>query len=320
MKKTTETYDVIIIGGGAAGLSAAQALGRARRSVLVVDAGEPRNAPAHAMHNYLSRDGANPLEFLAAGRAELAIYPVDIVADNVVDSSRSEEGFLLSLAGNTQVRGRRLILAGGLKDKLPVIEGLAEYWGNDVLHCPYCHGWEVRDRHIGIFDDDFSVHKALMFAQWSPQITFFKSPGRELAAAELEQLEARGVRIIEEDITALLGAGGSLRAVRTAQGNEHALGALVISPRVETDLAAVAGLGIVALEHPTGMGQYVEVDAMGQSKVPGLWVAGSLADPRQQVVMAAASGLGVGAAVNADLIREETEAAVVALRLRKATV
>jgi len=125
MKKTTETYDVIIIGGGAAGLSAAQALGRARRSVLVVDAGEPRNAPAHAMHNYLSRDGANPLEFLAAGRAELAPYPVDIVEEKVLESRHTEGGFGVLLAGDKQVQARRLILAGGLKDKLPVIEEVA---------------------------------------------------------------------------------------------------------------------------------------------------------------------------------------------------
>ncbi|GAA1499082.1 NAD(P)/FAD-dependent oxidoreductase [Paeniglutamicibacter kerguelensis] len=320
MENQAKTYDVVIIGGGAAGLSAAQALGRARRSVLVVDAGEPRNAPADAMHNYLSRDGMNPLELLAAGRAELAKYGVDIVADRATDSFRTETGFTVSLARNPQVSARRIILAGGLKDLLPEIDGLAEHWGNDVLHCPYCHGWEVKDQHIGIVDSAFSVHQALMFTQWSKNITLFRAPDRELGSEDLEQLEARGVGIIEADIAAVRGSAGSIQGVELSDGTVYPLDALVIMPGVEVDLSGVASLGLTASEHPMGVGQFVEADAMGQSGVPGVWVAGSLADPKQQVIMAAASGLGVGAAVNADLTREETERDVAELRLQRAAL
>ncbi|MFJ6417379.1 NAD(P)/FAD-dependent oxidoreductase [Paeniglutamicibacter sp. NPDC091659] len=320
MENQAQTYDVVIIGGGAAGLSAAQALGRARRSVLVVDAGEPRNAPAGEMHNYLSRDGMNPLDLLAAGRAELARYGVGIVADRATDSRRTDTGFAISLARNPEVSARRIILAGGLKDRLPEIDGLAERWGHDVMHCPYCHGWEVQDRHFGILDGPFSVHQALMFTQWTKDITMFKGRDRDLGPEDLEQLEARGVVVVEADIAAVRGAAGSIQGVELSDGTVYPLDALVLMPRVEVDLSAVASLGLAASEHPTGAGQYVEVDAMGQSQIPGLWVAGSLADSKQQVIMAAASGLGVGAAVNADLTREETERDVAELRLRKAAL
>lgn len=320
MEEHPRSYDVAIIGGGAAGLSAAQALGRARRSVLVVDAGEPRNAPAEAMHNYLSRDGMNPLELLAAGRAELARYGVDIVADRATGTRRTGDGFSISLERNPRVRARRVILAGGLRDRLPEIEGLAGHWGQDLLHCPYCHGWEVRDRRLGILESPFSVHQALMFTQWSSEITLFTSPGPAPSEEELEQLEARGVAVIEAGVLAVRSEAGSITGVELSDGSVRHLDALVVMPRVEVDLSWAAALGLAAAEHPSGAGQYLEADAQGRSAVPGVWVAGSIADPRQQVIMAAAGGLGVGAAVNADLTREETERDVAELRRRKASL
>ncbi|PQZ93647.1 thioredoxin reductase [Arthrobacter sp. MYb227] len=312
--QTTPHYDVAIIGGGAAGLSAAQALGRSLRKVLVIDAGNPRNAPAHAMHNFLSRDGMNPLELLAVGREELGTYDVDIVSGTVLDIRRTEQGFELSLPNGTPAIARRVILAAGLRDILPVIDGVKEHWGNNVLHCPYCHGWEVRGKQLGINDSDFAAHQALMFTQWSDSVTLFKSPQRVLGTEETEQLLARGVHIVEGTISSILGTADSLSAAVLTDGSEYPIEALVIMPKMEADLSAVASLGLEISEHPMGLVPYVEVDVMGQSPVPGLWVAGSLADPKMQVIMAAASGLAVGAAVNADLMAEETRAAVELMR------
>lgn len=168
-----DSYEVIVIGGGAAGLSAGLVLGRSRRRTLVVDAGEPRNAPAAHMQGYLSRDGMSPAEFLATGREEIARYGVKLVRDRAVDVTR-DDGFTVTLAGGRTVRARQLVVATGLKDELPPVEGLAERFGRDVLHCPYCHGWEVRDQAFGVLaTSPMSVHQALIVTQWSKDVTLF---------------------------------------------------------------------------------------------------------------------------------------------------
>lgn len=160
METRAKNFDVAIIGGGAAGLSAAQALGRARRSVVVIEAGEPRNAPAAAVHNFPSRDGMGPLGLPKAGRAEPVRYGVEMVNARALDSRRSNAGFTVTLGNGTEVSGRRLILATGLKDKLPNIAGLADHWGKDVLHCLYCRGWEVKDQRFGVIDSAVAMHQA----------------------------------------------------------------------------------------------------------------------------------------------------------------
>src|SRR5687767_7374375 len=178
---TQQQYDVVIIGGGAAGLSGAVALARSRRSVLVVDAGDPRNAPAGHVHNYLGREGTPPGELLAAGRAELAGYGGQFVSDTVVGAGRVDGGFRVSLAGGRTVGARRLLVGTGLVDELPDVPGLAERWGRDVLHCPYCHGYEVRDRAIGILATGPSaMHQALLFRQLSDDVTVFLHTAPEL--------------------------------------------------------------------------------------------------------------------------------------------
>lgn len=318
MKTQTQDFDVAIIGGGAAGLSAAQALGRARRSVVVIDAGEPRNAPADAVHNFLSRDGLGPLELLKAGRAELVKYGVEMVHARALDSRRSEVGFTVALDNDTEVSARRLILATGLKDQLPDIAGLAAHWGKDVLHCPYCHGWEVKDQRLGVVDSAMAMHQAPMFTQWSQQVTLFKDPGKVLAAEEWELLEALGVDVVEASVTAVLGPAGSLRGVELSDGTQHELDALVVMPTFDVDVSCVKSLGLETQEHATGIGLHVPADEMGQSGVPGLWLAGNVANPMAQVIMAAADGLGVGAKVNADLMQEDFDLKVARLRREKA--
>ena len=195
---TSHNYDVAIVGGGAAGLSAALVLARARRRVIVVDAGNPRNAPAAHMHNFLSRDGMPPAELLVAGRAEVLSYGGEIVPARVTEVKAAPSGFGVNLDDGCSVAARRLLIATGLTDELPQVLGVRERWGRDVLHCPYCHGYEVRDQPLGVLGvGPRSVHQALLVRQLSPDVVFFRHTLADLSAEDRERLAAREVRVIE---------------------------------------------------------------------------------------------------------------------------
>ncbi|MCA1598029.1 MAG: NAD(P)/FAD-dependent oxidoreductase, partial [Chloroflexi bacterium] len=204
-----EQYDVVVVGGGAAGLSGALALARARRSVLVMDGGQPRNAPAAHVHNYLSRDGAAPSDLLAAGRAEVTGYGGRIISGSVASAARlngqdDRGGFRVTLTDGAIVYARRLLVATGLVDELPDVPGVAERWGRDVLHCPYCHGWEVRDQAIGVLaTGPMAVHQAQLFRQLSADVTLFLHTQPELTDEESEQLAARGITVVRGAVVSL---------------------------------------------------------------------------------------------------------------------
>src|SRR5215210_6886424 len=197
----TDTHDVAIIGGGAAGLSAALVLGRARRRVVVIDAGAPRNAPAAHMHGYLSRDGMPPSELLAAGRVEIDRYGVELVSDRVVGI---EPGFFVTLASGRVLRARRILLTTGVHDQLPDIPGVRQRWGRDLLHCPYCHGWEVRDQPLGVLGTQpGAVQHAQLVRQWSDDVIFFVHT-YDLTVAERAALDARGIGIVDGEVARLV--------------------------------------------------------------------------------------------------------------------
>jgi thioredoxin reductase/protein-L-isoaspartate O-methyltransferase len=313
-----ETYDVVVIGGGAAGLSGALALGRARRSVAVVDEGTPRNAPAHEMHNYLGRDGTPPGDLLAAGRAEVAGYGVTLVSDTVTATGGSAGAFSVELAGGRVLRARRLLVTTGLTDELPEIPGVRELWGTDALHCPYCHGWEVRDQPIGVVaSGPMSLHQAQLWRQWSADVVFFLHTAPEPDDATAEALAARGVRVVRGEVTALETRGGRLSGVRLADGQVVPRAAVVVAPRFTARSAVLTGLGLEAEPFRMGeavVGSHVPADPRGATAVPGVWVAGNVADPGAQVIGAAAAGLMAGAGINADLVAEDTRAAVDVIR------
>jgi thioredoxin reductase len=304
-----ETYDVVVVGGGAAGLSGALALGRARRSVLVVDSGDPRNAPAGHVHNYLGREGTPPGELLAIGRAEVAQYGVQIEAGAVTKAAPTDRGFTVQLEDGRQVQARRLLATTGLTDELPDLPGLAQAWGRNVLHCPYCHGWEVRDKPLGILGTGpFGVHQALLFRQWTTDLTFFLHTAPALTAEEREQLDARGITVVEGPVAAWEDGG-----VRMLTGELVPRTALVVSPVFTARAAVLESLGLRTT--PVEMaghvvGSQVASDPAGLTDAPGVWVAGNVADVRAQVIGSAAAGLAAGAAINADLIAEETRLAV----------
>jgi thioredoxin reductase len=312
-----QRYDVVVIGGGAAGLSGALALSRARRSVLVVDDGTPRNAPAGHVHNYLAREGTPPAELLAAGRAEVAGYGGRFLDGGVERAERIDGGFRVVLAAGGTVSARRLLVTTGLVDELPEVPGVRELWGRDVLHCPYCHGWEVRDQPVGVLGGPFGVHQALMWRQWTGDLVLFQHTGPEPSADEREQLAARGVTVVTGVVAALELDGLRLRGVRLDNGEIVARQALVVAPRFVARSAVLASLGLEAvIQEMNGhvVGSAVPADPAGATAVPGVWVAGNVTDLRAQVISSAAAGLTAAAALNADLIADDTRAAVTAAR------
>ncbi|WP_431975270.1 FAD-dependent oxidoreductase [Micromonospora haikouensis] len=318
-----EAYDVVVVGGGAAGLSGALALARARRSVLVVDAGQPRNAPAGHVHNYLGREGTPPAELVAAGRDEVTRYGGEIVAGRVEAAAREDTGFVVTLDGGREVRARRLLVATGLVDELPDLPGLAERWGRDVLHCPYCHGWEVRDRRIGVLaTGPTAVHQAELWRQWSPHVLLLLHDAT-LAAEDTERLAAREITVVADRVAAVEITDDILTGVRLASGEVVALDAVVVAPRFTARAEVLESLGCKPVDVEFGgrvIGTQVPADPTGATAVPGVWVAGNVADVRAQVVASAAAGLAAGAAINADLVAEEGRAAVDAYRERTRTM
>ncbi len=321
-------YDVVVIGGGAAGLSGAMALGRARRSVLVIDAGDPRNAPAGHIHNYLGNEGLPPGELLAKGRAEVARYGVRVVSGSVTaarqstgeDDETGRDRFVVALADGRSVRARRLLVATGLTDELPDIPGLAERWGQDVLHCPFCHGWEVRDQAIGILaTGPMAAHQALLFRQLSDDVILFQHSGPALSDEQAEQLATRGIVVVEGEVSALEIVDDRLAGVRLTSGQFVPRQAIVVAPRFVARSGVLASLGLEMIDMEVGghiAGTYVPAEARGATSNPGVWLAGNVTDPMAQVITSAAEGLGAGAAIVADLLSEETALAVAALRAR----
>jgi thioredoxin reductase len=299
------SYDVVVVGGGAAGLSAALVLGRARRRVAVVDAGHPRNAPAAHMQGFLSRDGMPPADLLAAGRAEVTGYGVELVDDQV---AAIEPGLTVRLVGGAVLQARRLLVATGVSDELPDIPGVRERWGKDLLHCPYCHGWEVRDQPLGVLGTVAgSTQHALLVRQWSDDVMFFVHT-YELAPAERVQLEARGVQVVEGGVGRLVVEADRLTGVELVDGRVIERNAVFVRPgNVPHADGLLSGLGCDVNE--TG---FVIVDATGRTSTPGVWAAGNVVDPRAQVITAAGAGSAAAIAINADLVQDDGERAVAA--------
>ena len=304
------THDVVIVGGGAAGLAAAKALSRSLRTVAVVDAGAPRNAPSAHAHNVLGHEGVRPLDLLATGRDEVTAYGGEIRRDTAVDARPSSDGLIeVLLAGGDALRARRLLLATGLTDVLPDVPGVRECWGQTVLHCPYCHGWEVRGQHIAVLaTGPMSVHQALLFRQLSPHVTFFLHERPELDPGDAATLDAVGVPVVTGRVGRLAHKEGAVRAVVLDVDAEQAVQAVVVGPTFVAQADLYQRLGGMLTDHP--LGRYVATDPMGRTDVPGVWAAGNITDLAAMVTAAAASGTTAGAGINADLVTEDATAAV----------
>ncbi len=302
----TTTVDTAIIGGGAAGLSAALVLARARRRVVVIDAGSPRNAPAAHMHGFLSRDGLPPAELLGIGREEIETYGGRLhegTVDRVVHNGAA--GFDVQLTDGHVVSARRLLVATGLRDELPDIPGLRERWARDVLHCPYCHGYEVRDRKLAVLGGSpAAVRYAQIVRQWSDDVVYV-TPPEALEPSERVELAARGIAIAEGDAQRIVVEGDRLTGVELQGGRTIACDALFVPPRFVPHNDLLVGLGCDL--DPAG---WPTTDDTGLTSVPGVWVAGNVGNPRAQVITAAGEGSAAAIAINADLVEEDVRAAV----------
>jgi thioredoxin reductase/SAM-dependent methyltransferase len=304
--------DVAVVGGSAAGLAAALQLERQRRSVIVVDAGEPRNAPAAHMHSYLGHEGLAPADFLAIGREEVRGYGGEVVPGRVVDVTRTDDDlFRVELVGGHTLFARRVVAATGLIDELPDIEGLAEHWGADVIHCPFCHGFEVRDQRIvQIVTHPMALHAAGLFRQLSTQLTLVLHEGVDAGAPELEAMRAAGVRVVDARVERVVsGDDGHVVAVELSDGERVEADVIVVGARFNVRAEPFASLGLIPAEHPSGRGDFVETDAAGATAVPGLYAVGNVTDPMQQVLQAAADGSRVGAMISSSLAEEDIAAA-----------
>jgi thioredoxin reductase len=290
-------YDVVIVGGGPAGLSAALVLGRARRKVVVVDSGEPRNAAAHEAHGFLTRDGIAPAELLRLGREEIAGYGVEVLTDQVVSVSGS---FEVRLASGAVLPARKLLVTAGMRDELPDLPGVAELWGDQVHFCPYCHGYEVHDDQVGVVaEGPMGVMKAVMLREWAPDMVLF--PGAyEPTEDELARLAARGIAVEQGKVTRLVVADGRLTGVELADGRVVARSAVFVNPTFVPKDNLLRDLGCELVDGP--MVQTVRVDAAGRTSVPGVWAAGNVVDPTAQLISSAGAGATAAVQLNHDLI------------------
>jgi len=301
-------YDVAVVGGGAAGLSAALVLSRARRRVLVVDGAAPRNAPASHMHGYLSRDGMPPADLLATGRSEVAGYGGDVVTGTVREATAvgTEERPLFQLdLGDRQVTARRLLVATGLRDELPDVAGLRGRWARDVLHCPYCHGWEVRDRRLAVLVDGTpeSVRYAHVVRQWTDDLVVL-APEGSLDEGQTAALAARDIDVVTGDVGCVVVEDDHLTGLEMTDGRLIRCDALFVPPRFVPHDGLLVGLGAEVDERG-----WVRRDPTGRTTVHGVWAAGNVANPRAQVITAAGEGSAAAIDLNGDLVDEDVRRA-----------
>ncbi|UYO01474.1 MAG: NAD(P)/FAD-dependent oxidoreductase [Devosia sp.] len=281
--------DVIIIGGSFAGLTAAMQLGRARRKVTVLDTGLNRNRFAGHAHNIFGHDGTPPGALLERARQQVAAYPsVTLINEAATALSGAPDAFSVATATGDSLSGRRIILSYGITDEMPAIPGFAESWGKTVVHCPFCHGYEVAGKPWGVlYSSPMSLHGPVLYANWTDDITLILD-GHAIPDDERARLEQRGVRIIAEKLAAIEETSGVLRAVTLADGRSVELSALFAHPRNRPSAGLHGQLGLDMKDTPTGT--MVAVGDMQATSRPGIFAAGDLTTPMHSVTFATNSG------------------------------
>lgn len=300
-----EPLDCLIIGGGPAGLNAAVVLGRCRRSVLVFDTGHYRNRWSHGMHNYLTRDHIPPAEFLRLCQPELEKYGIRVEKKMIVRAARNAEGLFEAYDANGKCYlSRKLLVATGLRDNVPKLPGFEECYGKSVHHCPYCDGWEWRDRRLAVYAKSKDGSELCLALQntWSENVTYFTDGNTRIKAATREYLEASGVRIITEKVEGLTHGEGLLRSVRLKGGEEVDIDALffVNGFTQQCNLAEAFGCDV-------GRKGAVITNRSQQTNITGLYVAGDASRDMHFVVVAAAEGAKAAVNINKELIKELAE-------------
>lgn len=295
-------FDCAIVGGGPAGLNAALVLGRARQNVALFDNGQPRNSVTHESHGYLTRDGVTPAEFRRVAYEEVLKYPsVKHWPEEVTDIRKSEQGFVLTVGSGEQVQARKLILSAGLKEKLPDIEGLRDFYGRSVFNCPFCDGWELRDQPLAIISDHpAALHKIKLLLHWTRDLVVCTNGGDNLTAEQEEQLASRGIGLVKTPLAALEGRNGKLELIRFTDGKEILRSGGFIDPIQLPYVNFEDSLGYRTARHGG-----IVADEMGRTSVPGLFAAGDAAYVMpSQLIYAAASGSKAAMSVMAELTEE----------------
>jgi thioredoxin reductase len=295
-------YDVVIVGGSAAGLSAALVLGRSRRKVLVCDTNQPRNGPSPTAHSIFTRDGTPPADLLAIGRGQLDAYGVEVRSIAVTHAQAADQDvFLLVLANGEQVRSRKVLLATGVRDVLPPIAGIEQFWGISVLHCPYCHGWEVRDQPIAVLSScETAVYLAYLLRNWSRDLALCTNGFGQLSEAERDRIASLNIPIYERPIAQLEGEQAQLEGIRFADGTLLKRRSLFVRPTQEQRSYLAHDLGC-----ELGEGGIIKVDEQGQTSVMGIYAAGDMMRQMQQIIFAAADGARAAMAINHTFVQEE---------------
>lgn len=300
--------DVAIIGGGAGGLSAALVLTRARRRIAVIDAGQPRNAPAAHLHGFLTRDGTPPNHLIDRGRQEVASYGGHLIDARVLDIDVVDEGFRLQLSDGADLTARRLLFATGVTDRLPEVEGIEARWGHDVLHCPYCHGYEVADQPLGVLDaGPTALEQAATVRNWSTDVILFTN-GARLEDETSATLAAIDIEAVTTPVDRLVLTDNALVGLRLSNGTLVPRTALFVATTPVPNDTLLRNLGAATHDHP--MGVFVTTDEQGRTSVAGTWAVGNVTDPRAQLINAAGDGSKAAISINADLVADELSAAV----------
>ncbi|GAB3799120.1 FAD-dependent oxidoreductase [Spirosoma humi] len=294
--------DVVIVGGSYAGLSAAMTLGRSLRKVLVIDGGKPCNRQTPHSHNFLTRDGETPANITAIAREQVIRYPsVSFLSDLAIKASADPDVFTVETAGGQQIKARKLILATGVEDLMPPIPGFAECWGRSVLHCPYCHGYEVAGQRLGILAAADTAYEMVRLIQhWSSDLTLFTNGPANLTPDQRQFIDQLNVLIIETPLTAIAHEQGQLTALHVANGATYAVDALYsrVPFRQHSDLAQQLGCTM----SESGL---INAAEFGKTNVPGVYTAGDNSSPMRQVALAVTNGSLAGVLVNRELIEED---------------
>ncbi|BFM49911.1 NAD(P)/FAD-dependent oxidoreductase [Marinomonas sp. THO17] len=295
--------DVIIIGGNFAGISAAMQLARAQRHVTLIDSGEPRNRFARQSHGFLGQDGVSPKQIQQDAQRQLLKYStVTFVQGKAINAKKSAEMFSVTLDNNQEISAKKLILATGLKDEIPTIPGLRERWGTTVAHCPYCHGYEFRNRPLAVIaTGPHSIHQAGLLADWGPT-TYFTQGEFAPDAEQASFLEKRGVRIEASRVVEVLGRAPNITSLYLEDGRTVRIEAVFVAPKSQIVSPIADQLGCALVEAP--MGQILQTDDMKQTSVAGVFTAGDIVNPMQNATFASASGVMAGVGAHFALVHE----------------
>lgn len=293
--------EVIIIGGSYAGLSAAMTLGRAMRKVLVIDSGQPCNAQTPHSHNFITHDGETPAEIVRKAKAQVLKYPtVEFLNDRVISAEKSGASFELKTESGKKLRAKKLVFATGLKDRMPDIPGFAECWGISVIHCPYCHGYEVRHQRTAMLaNGNDALHFAQVLSNWTKELVLFTNGPISLDADQQAQLIKHGVSWIEAPLSHIIHQNGQLTHLVLKDGQEHAFAVMYARIPFDQHSSLPQELGCAL----TGQG-FLEVDELQHTNIPGIYAAGDNTTMMRAVSQAVAAGMRAGAAINYDLIVE----------------